>query len=330
MNDMTTGRNLMRYLDCVKDMEVSVQKLNTAYQQVSRKVKQYENAAVVDELPLKKVTRDQYTSLLARIFQSIVFAIFIAITAFVVVAIFVIFKVLFKHSMAVLNLILGGTNYFVGQFGICRIVAMIAGIAGFVFWMCDAGSSKREAKKDVREYNEQVKIENERRRNVAHRAQEQAKLYKMELAIIKEDYQKVKNVLDQYYDLNYIYPKYRKLVYICSIYEYFDSGRCNTLIGPYGAYNLLEQDIKYSKIVDRLDNISDKLDIVIENQQLLYHALNECKRSISSLEDSMNSIGMEINNGLSNIDERLANIEFNTTITAQCSEYMAIYDFFKN
>lgn len=305
MNDMTTGRNLMRYLDCVKDMEVSVQKLNTAYQQVSRKVKQYENASVVDELPLKKVTRDQYISISRRI----VFAVSIAIT--VAVAVF--------SSLQFLN-----------HFSICLIAAMIAGIVGFIFFMCNAGPSERKVKKDVREYNEQVKIENERRRNVAYRAQKQAKLYKMELAIIKEDYQKIKNLLDQYYELNYIYPKYRKLVYICSIYEYFDSGRCNTLIGPYGAYNLLEQDIKYSKIVDRLDNISDKLDIVIENQQLLYHALNECKRSISSLEDSMNSIGMEINNGLSNIDERLANIEFNTTITAQCSEYMAIYDFFKN
>lgn len=305
MNDITTGRNLMRYLDCVKDIEVSVQKLNTAYQQVSRKAKQYENASVVDELPLKKVTRDQYISILMRI----VFAVSIAIT--VAVAVF--------SSLLFLN-----------HFLICLIAAMIAGITGFIFFMFNAGPSKRKVEKNVRAYNEQVKIENERRRNVAHRAQEQAKLYKRELAIIKEDYQKIKNLLDQYYELNYIYPKYRKLVYICSIYEYFDSGRCNTLIGPHGAYNLLEQDIKYSKIVDRLDNISDKLDIVIENQQVLYHALNECKRSISGLEDSMNSIGMEINNGLSNIDKRLTNIEFNTTIAAQCSEYMAMYDFFKN
>ena len=52
-----------------------------------------------------------------------------------------------------------------------------------------------------------------------------------------------KQLLEKLYAADVIFPKYRNMVAICTIYEYFVSGRCTTLVGADGAYNLYESEL---------------------------------------------------------------------------------------
>ena len=57
------------------------------------------------------------------------------------------------------------------------------------------------------------------------------------LQVVYDQYESTIELLNNYYDKNIIYPKYRDLVALCMIYEYLVSGRCLTLEGRNGAYN---------------------------------------------------------------------------------------------
>ena len=66
-------------------------------------------------------------------------------------------------------------------------------------------------------------------------------------------------MLDKLYELNVIFPKYRDLVAVSQMYEYVASGRCNTLSGYEGAYNLYEQELRMNIVISQLEDIYDQL-----------------------------------------------------------------------
>ena len=67
-------------------------------------------------------------------------------------------------------------------------------------------------------------------------------------------YEKIIRNLVSFYSKNIIYPKYRGLVPIAAFYEYFNSGRCDTLTGHEGAYNIYETEIRMNIIIAKLDD----------------------------------------------------------------------------
>lgn len=97
-------------------------------------------------------------------------------------------------------------------------------------------------------------------------------------------------LLNKLYDKNIIFPKYRNLVALCTIYEYFLSGRCDELEGPNGAYNLYETELRQNLIINKMDTIICKLDEIKDNQYLLYSELKESNRMISDMKRSVNAI----------------------------------------
>lgn len=119
------------------------------------------------------------------------------------------------------------------------------------------------------------------------------------------------NVLDQYYQLNIIYPKYRGLVPVCTIYEYLKSGRCSTLTGPHGAYNLYESECRANTIISKLDDIIDRLDAIGASQAALAQAIERCNSTAYSMCQTM---------------ERMSNntaaIVYYNRVTANNTEYL--------
>lgn len=107
--------------------------------------------------------------------------------------------------------------------------------------------------------------------------------------------------------LNIIFPKYNNLVAWSTIYEYYITGRVQDLTGPNGAYNLYENEVRSNLIISKLDNISDKLDTIKDNQYTLYTVMTDIKNDLSSLNKKM--------------DEELTL----STITAFNSSKMAYY-----
>ena len=90
-------------------------------------------------------------------------------------------------------------------------------------------------------------------------------------------------VLNQYYSKNIIFPKYRNLIATCSFYEYFISGRCSTLTGHEGAYNIFENEARMERICIKLDEVIDQLEDIKANQYVLYDAIQEGNRTTERL-----------------------------------------------
>ncbi len=72
---------------------------------------------------------------------------------------------------------------------------------------------------------------------------------------------------------------------MCSLYEYFISGRFTELTGPDGAYNRYETEIRLDRIITKLDVIIHKLDAIKANQYMLFTALQEGNQLTKQLLD---------------------------------------------
>lgn len=163
---------------------------------------------------------------------------------------------------------------------------------------------EQERQKQYQQTCEQVK-----RANQAARAEYQAKLDAYQDDVLK-DQQRVrlenikkevlqaelsqmrelnaasKETLKQIYDKNIIFPKYRNMVMACSLYEYVCTGRCDTLEGHEGAYNLLELEIRLDKIVTQLDRVVEMLGRIQRSQYMVYSAIQDANRQSAKILES--------------------------------------------
>lgn len=106
---------------------------------------------------------------------------------------------------------------------------------------------------------------------------------KQAMAKMNEQLMETRKILRQFYAVGWIFPKYRDLVAVTTIYEYFSSGRCTGLTGPSGAYNLYEAELRQNLIIGRLDTIIHKLDQIRQTQYVLYNELRETNRIIRDI-----------------------------------------------
>lgn len=113
----------------------------------------------------------------------------------------------------------------------------------------------------------------------------------------------VYGAIDELKSMNIIYPKYTDFSTLCTLYEYFQSGRSNELTGPHGAYNLYESESRTDNIINKLDvinfkidDIIDKLDEIKNNQIVLHKTMTEIKTSIESISSNIDKLASEIRN----------------------------------
>ena len=92
-----------------------------------------------------------------------------------------------------------------------------------------------------------------------------------------------KKLRDELYSLNIIFPKYRNLVALCSFYEYLISGRCATLEGHEGAYNIFENEIRMNMIISNLQEVITHLKQIEQNQYMLHAAITEGNQKMNTL-----------------------------------------------
>lgn len=107
-----------------------------------------------------------------------------------------------------------------------------------------------------------------------------------QLEPLKKKYQSSCKLLEYIYSANVIYPKYRGLVPISSIYDYLLSGVCTQLAGHEGAYNKYDLESRLNMIITRLDTIIAQLDQIKHNQHMLYCGITESNRINSQLVNS--------------------------------------------
>ena len=181
-----------------------------------------------------------------------------------------------------------------------------------------------EYEKNIKKYNRDIlnakkkydseskKINNKYKNKII----EQENLYKEKCAQRRKILKKIKKLkdnlddnleiinykLNELYDMDIIFPKYRNFIAISSIYEYFASSRVEKLEGVNGAYNLYENDMK-NNIIVKLSDINKNYEKIKNSQYCMYVMLNNIYYSISSVNDSLNDIKKQVkNHDLGNMD----------------------------
>jgi hypothetical protein len=115
------------------------------------------------------------------------------------------------------------------------------------------------------------------------------------------------STLDTLYSLDIIFVKYRHFVAVASFCEYIQSGRCDSLEGASGAYNLYESELRQNVIIGQLSAVIKGLAQIRDAQYMLYEAINES------------------NNVLRDISGELGGIKTTTTVAAAASIATAYY-----
>lgn len=195
-------------------------------------------------------------------------------------------------------------------FGIVALVGMVTFIPAIVIILCGtSGAKKRDGKiyeESLKKYREQcdkynaVQRENKNRRNQINQLKVQKQVAEVYRQKVENSLATSKRNLEKMYSYNIVFPKYRNYVMVSSIYEYLCAGRCTTLEGHEGAYNILELEIRLDRIITQLDKVIMNLEAIRANQYTLYSCLKESNRKMDMLlqeetriADSMQNLGTQ-------------------------------------
>jgi len=164
------------------------------------------------------------------------------------------------------------------------------------------------AKEEFMEKNKEIKIHNEDIKN-------KISILKSKRKEFQEELKETEELLDRLYKLDFIHPKYHyNFIAIVSFLEYFDTGRCDSLQGYTGAYNIFETEVRQNVIISKLDDILESLEQIKQNQFALYCAIKE---------------GNELSKQLLSSNKKIID---NTRIIAENTEitnYLLLYDDYK-
>ena len=133
------------------------------------------------------------------------------------------------------------------------------------------------------------------------------------------------NLMERYYAFNIIKPKYRSLVPVVTMYEYFDYERCYSLTGPQGAYNLFESESMLNKIIYKLDQAVEMLSKIEQNQHALYSAIKESNYYAKKIYEQAREM-VETSKAT---EQNSAIAAYNTKIIAENSTISTYMDFCK-
>ncbi len=91
------------------------------------------------------------------------------------------------------------------------------------------------------------------------------------------------SVLEKLYSADVIYPKYRTLPALTSIYEYLVTGRCEELSGAHGAYNLYEDEVRKDTVISQLNTVIENLEQIKQNQYMLYEQVKGIQQNTRAI-----------------------------------------------
>ena len=197
------------------------------------------------------------------------------------------------------------------------IGAVIITIPCFIIYIIDVIKWKKDNDR-IDFINSSIMEQNEEERKIHL---EKADILNTQLTNLQGKYNETLKTLKTYYDYDIIFPKYRNLIAISSIYEYLLSGKCKELTGPGGAYATYDLESRLDYIIVQLDEVIKKLDQIQNNQYNLYNAINNGYKQSNALLD-------DINNGILRMEASQELNNYNNIITAKNTEYLKWARFF--
>lgn len=295
-NELATSKDITNYLKHVFDLEKMLYQQNEILEHLRDSI-----GSVNYQMKLEpEIYQEKRPSVVGGIITSIVCAAF---------AILVYYGYVFLKSPEggapgwFLNIMLGIIGIFV-----CFVVGGIILVVSNVV--------------QTQSYNQQVRITNQENIEGIQRYRknllEKGKTLNDEYALLADERKKTKAVLNKFYSTNVIYPKYRSLPAIASLFEYMLSERCYGLTGHEGAYNLYENELRLGHIISTLDSISSDIKEIKQNQRMLYDVVSESQKMTKSMFEQ------QVMNGQVLCDIRKSNqiMQYNQSQIANRMEHM--------
>ena len=147
--------------------------------------------------------------------------------------------------------------------------------------------------------------------------------YDIEIDELKSTLEKIIDALYQLYNKNVIYRKYRNGAAVSTFIDYLEAGRCSSLDGPDGAYNLYESELRTNLVMDKLDEIVNRLDTIKANQFYMYDQISKANHRLESIQGELiinnvlTAVGLA---ELSEANDKLDEINYNTKVTSYYSK----------
>lgn len=284
------------YLRKIKDLEVSCYQLNMLRQRI---LNEQNNAkANIQKIQSSAKKPPEKTGIIIGMFFSLLFALWYGLLSSFLpgIALGVIkwFKNYRQSFWSVLS-----TNFF-------TVFAVFAGII-FVFLLVVSIIEDNDFPKKYAKYEEEEKG----RLNKLAESEQRLQYLTTELTKCDAAFRQTSELLRNYYNLDKLYHKYWGIVPVCTIYEYLDSGRCFTLTGHEGAYNLYENELRLNLIIGKLDEVIYRLDEISNNQRILANEIRNSNAKINRISKS-----------LSNIEDNTAMTEYYSSISAANTEFL--------
>lgn len=135
----------------------------------------------------------------------------------------------------------------------------------------------------------------------------------------------ISETLNQLYSLDIIHPKYRNMMAVIRLLEYFDSGRCTALTGEGGAYNKYEDEIRQDTIISKLDIAINCLYQIRDTQYMLYESLEDCLDELGAI-TTQNEKLISTNQDIS---QNSAIAAYNSKIAASNTDALVFIEAFK-
>ncbi len=136
-----------------------------------------------------------------------------------------------------------------------------------------------------------------------------------------------KQVLTQLYDVSEIDKDFRNIIAIGYMQEFLRLKIATKLEGVDGLYYLIKKELRWDSLNDALNDISNKLDTIIDNQRDLFYEIrkvnSKCEEMIVALKDIARGID-ENSDVLRGITDQSEVIAYNTERTAKEAEYRRI------
>lgn len=98
---------------------------------------------------------------------------------------------------------------------------------------------------------------------------------KKKINTLKNELAVANHKLTEHYNKNVIHPKYRTWLAVATIYEYLDTGICNNLTGPNGAYKFYEEDLRAQKIAGSVNELRIKAESACYMQTTLKREIDK-------------------------------------------------------
>lgn len=227
--------------------------------------------------------------------------------AFIIASIFSICLIIYSHVTA--------TSFEADTTTLACIISILVIITAPII-TCLAVKSKEKRKYRNKMLREQSRIAKERL-EIERLRQQQSYLH--------SKVNQISNTLESVYSVNIIHPKYRNMIAVIRLLEYFDSGLCTALTGAYGAYNKYEDEIRQDAIISKLDVAINCLYQIKDNQYMLYETLEDCLDTSDRIASQVSTL----TDSNKNIEACSAIAAYNSKIAASNSDALVFIEAYK-